>query len=84
MIIPCSALSPPANSSTPAINAIATPHTIRRANGGSPASSVDIVASTSTAESAEVTKKIINNTSAITDSTVGIGRLSNIVNNTVS
>ena len=38
----------------------------------------------STAESAEVTKKIISSTSAMHDSSSGIGMLSNRVNSTVS
>ncbi|MNT41682.1 hypothetical protein D3C72_1780510 [compost metagenome] len=60
------------------------PHASLRFSGGSPASSVDMLASTSTAESAEVTKKIISSTNATADSISDAGRLSNRVNSTVS
>ncbi|KAG1385538.1 hypothetical protein G6F60_014809 [Rhizopus arrhizus] len=82
--MPCSASRPPASSSAAAINATAMPQASLRFNGGSPASSVDMLASTSTAESADVKKKIISSTSAMQESSKGSGMLSNRVNSTVS
>src|SRR5690606_4166014 len=53
---------PPATSMAAAITAIAMPQANLRDSPGSPGSSLDIEPSTSTAESAEVTKKIASST----------------------
>src|SRR5690606_15627528 len=55
-----------------------------RASGGSPANSLDIELSTSTAESAEVTKKITSSRMLRPDSSADSGRASYMVNRTFS
>ena len=80
----CSAWRPPAISIATAISAIALPQASLRASDGSPADSLDMDPSTSTAESAEVTKKITRSTMVRPDSSADIGSESYMRKSTVS